>query len=85
MENVQNQGTNVMGLVGMILGILAIPFVFIVWPLGLILGIGGLVLSIIGRKHPKKGMATAGMVCSIIALALWLIVVLIIGLLLAAV
>lgn len=77
--------TNVCGIIGMILGILAIIFVFAYWPLGLLFGIGGLVLSIIGRKQPSgKGMALAGLICSIVALALWLIIVLLIGILLAS-
>lgn len=75
--------TNVMGLVGMILGIISILLFFINGWVGLFLAIGGLVLSIIGQKQPEgKGMAIAGMVCSIVTIALWFIVILVIQLIL---
>lgn len=42
--------------------------------LGAIIGVIGLVFGILGRKDPqKKGMATAGLVCSIIGIVLGLI------------
>lgn len=73
--------TNVMGLVGMILGIISILLFFINGWVGLFLAIGGLVLSIIGQKQPEgKGMAIAGMVCSIVTIALWVILILVIQL-----
>lgn len=75
--------TNVMGLVGMILGFISILLFFINGWVGLFLAIGGLVLSIIGQKQPEgKGMAIAGMVCSIVTIVLWLIVIIIIQLIL---
>lgn len=75
--------TNVMGLVGMILGIISILLFFINGWVGLFLAIGGLVLSIIGQKQPEgKGMAIAGMVCSIVTIVLWFIVVLVISIIL---
>lgn len=83
--------SNPLALIGMIAGIASLVFFilgfavsFFSW-LSLILGIGGLVCSIIGRKNPNgKGQATAGLVCSIITLALFLIVVIIVGILLAS-
>ena len=85
------QKFNVLGLIGMCLGILSIPmalFAATSWFMiifVLLLGVGGLILSIIGRKQVSgKGMATAGMVCSIIGLAIWLIWVVIIGIIVGA-
>lgn len=77
------QKTNVMALVGMILGILSQLLFFIIDWVGLFLAIGGLVLSIIGKKQPNgKGMAIAGMVCSIVTIALWFIIGLVITIIL---
>lgn len=76
MPPVQNYGqqepqkTNVLAIVGMVLGILAIlvncciAYAFV----GIILGIAGLVCSILSRKQGKSGMATAGIICSIIGI-----------------
>ncbi len=67
-----------MGVASLVLGIIAIVIgVFssglLGW-LGAILAIVGIVFGAIGRKNSEKaGMATAGMVCSIIGLVLCLI------------
>ncbi len=67
---------------GMVVGIVSIIFTFIggflTW-IGLVAAIVGLVLSIIGMKKSKetgepRGMAIAGLVTSIVALAIWVIV-----------
>lgn len=64
----------VLGIICLVLYILPIPFVS--W-LSLPAGIIGLVLSVKGRKiQTKKGMATAGMVLSIIGLAIWALAIL---------
>ena len=65
-----------MAIASLVLGICSLVFLFIpfVGWIGVILGIVGIVLGVLGRKDPeKKGMATAGMVCSIVAVALCLI------------
>ena len=67
-----------MAVASLVLGIIALVIaVFIpAWGLfGAILGIVGIVLGALGRKKTpeKKGMATAGLVMSIIAVALGLI------------
>lgn len=73
-----------MAIVGMILGILSLILVWLVGPVGLIMAIAGLILSIIGQKQPEgKGMVIAGMVCSIVTIALWFIVILLIGIIFA--
>ena len=72
-----------MAIAGMVLGILSLVFLLpFLWPvafIGIILAVVGLVLSIIARNklatpEEGRGMATAGMVMSIIALALCVIV-----------
>lgn len=56
----------------MVLGILALVFLFTGWfsIIAVIMGIVGLALGISGKKKTPNGMATAGIVLSIIALAL---------------
>ena len=57
----------VLGIVGLVLSLVT------TWP-GAILGIIGIILGALGRKDPaKKGMATAGLVLSILAVVLGLI------------
>lgn len=77
-----------MAIASLVLGICAIVFSFLpgLGFLGLVLAIIGLVLGVLGRKREpeRSGMATAGMVLSIIALVLFVIVVLIVGLLIGA-
>ena len=74
-----------MAVASLVLGIcsLVFPFIGLGW-LSCILGIVGIILGALGRKNPeKKGMATAGMVMSIISVALgilmWLACVAFIG------
>jgi len=71
----------------MVLGIVSL----VIWYLGIVTGIVGLILGATSLKHcqpngPKKGrgMAVAGITCSIIALSLWLIVLAAAGSLAAA-
>lgn len=72
-----------MAIVSMILGILSLLLFWVNGWVGLFLAIGGLILSIIGQKQPEgKGMAIAGMVCSIVTIALWFIIVLVITIIL---
>lgn len=65
------------GIAAMVLGIIALVF-FCVWYICFPCGITGLILGIIGNKKAravggKNGMATAGIVCSCIAIALWVL------------
>ena len=67
-----------MGVASLVLGIISIIIgLFSAGALGwfgAILGIIGVVLGALGRKDPqKKGLATGGLVCSIIGLVLCLI------------
>ena len=83
MDEMNNQapaGKNALAIAGMVVGIVSIFLGFYC-----ITGIVGLILSILGLKKSKetgkgKGMAIAGIVCSIVG-----IVVTIIGLIIAAV
>lgn len=67
MEN-NSEKMNVMGLIGMILGILALVLSFVpcLGVYAIFPGAIGLILSIIGMTKAKKGMAIAGLVCSLI-------------------
>jgi len=60
----------VMGIIAIICGIFLTGFQWV----GAILGLIGIILGAQGRKNPeKKGIATAGMVCSIIGFILCII------------
>ena len=62
-----------MGVASLILGILSLIFAFIPFVnfIGIFTSLIGIVLGALGRKKPEgKGTATAGLVCSIIALVL---------------
>lgn len=64
-----------MAIASLVLGIcsLVFPFIGLGW-LSCLLGIVGIIFGVLGRtRSDKKGMATAGMVMSIIAIALGLI------------
>lgn len=75
-QQTQRKPFNGLALAGMILGICALVFCWVP-VLNVILVILGFVFSILGLKKLPKGMATAGLICSIIALviniALWTI------------
>ena len=63
-----------MAVASLVLGICALvfPFIGLGW-LSVLIGIVGVILGALGRKNPTShGMATAGMVMSIIAVALGL-------------
>lgn len=65
-----------MAVASLVLGICALvfPFIGLGW-LSMLLGIVGLILGALGKKKnpEKKGIATAGLVMSIIAVALGLV------------
>lgn len=64
-----------MPVASLVLGICALvfPFIGLGW-LSVIIGVVGIVLGALAKKNPEKqGMATAGIVMSIIAVALGLI------------
>lgn len=63
-----------MAVASLVLGIISLVFLFIVPIVGVIVGLVGIILGAMARKVPEKqGMATAGLVCSIIGVALGLV------------
>lgn len=67
-----------LGIAGMVLGIVGLVFAFIpcLNIVGIILGIVGVILAAVGRKKSPEGhqgMATAGIVCSILAIVIGVI------------
>ena len=82
------QKTDTLAIVSLILGIGAILMGCCITYLGIALGIGGIICSVMSKKKQKSGLATAGMVCSIIGIvfaAIWIIgSVAILGMLAAA-
>ncbi len=81
--------TDTLAIVSLILGIAAILMGCCITYLGIALGIGGIVCSVMSKnKAGKSGLATAGMVCSIIGIVfavIWIVGnVAIIGMLAAA-
>ena len=70
----QNQGnkTNGLAIAGLVLGIVSLVFCWVPF-LGIIAGVVGLILSVMGRKNcapNQAGMATAGLVLSIVGIVL---------------
>jgi hypothetical protein len=74
----QQPPQNTQGLVGMILGIAAIPLLCCFY-LGIPLGIAGGIVSWLGLQKANQGVATnrsqamAGLICSIVAVALGIV------------
>lgn len=78
---------NVIGIVGFALAMAGLGFILvssaatIFVTLSIIMLLGGLICSIIGLKHPKKGWAIAGLITSLavilfVVLVLWLLILL---------
>ena len=64
-----------MAVASMVLGIIGLVFPFIgLYPIGFVCAIVGLILGILAKKKEPSGKATAGIVMSIISLALCTIV-----------
>lgn len=65
-----------MAVASLVLGILSIVFAFVPYMslVGGICGIVGIILAVLGKKEPQKaGLATGGLVCSIVGTILCLI------------
>lgn len=82
------QKTDTLAIVSLILGIASIVLGCCVTYLGIALGVGGIICSVMSKKKQKSGLATAGLVCSIIGIVfavIWIIFsVAIVGMLAAA-
>lgn len=73
-QDVPPQGGKGMAIASMILGIVSIV-TSCIWYLGIPCAIVGLILGILhNKKNEKSGMATAGIVCSIISLVLVILI-----------
>lgn len=62
------QKTDPLAIVSLVLGIASIVMGCCVPILSIALGIGGIICSVTSNKKQKSGMATAGLVCSIIGI-----------------
>lgn len=60
----------------LVLGILSIVFCW-AWYIGIILGVIGIILGALGRKSPKRNVATWGMWLSIIGVILAIVFIII--------
>ena len=75
--DVERKATHTNAIAGLTLGILSLVTIWFSKILAIILSIAGIVLSLKGRSEPGgKSMATAGLICSIIGLALSLLSIL---------
>lgn len=64
-----------MAVASLVLGIISVVFPFIgLGIIGLLTGIVGLILAIVAKKKNPSGMATAGLVLSIIGISITLLV-----------
>lgn len=75
-----NSDDKVMAIISMVLGILSIVLVCFTsgaWSIiGLLCAVAAIVLSVLSKKKiGKNGMATAGLVCGIVAIALYVLVI----------
>ena len=73
-ENVPDGKANGLQIAGLVCGILAICTSCCYGITGIILGIAGLICSIMGNKNNKNGVGIAGLVCSIIGLILGIVI-----------
>lgn len=64
----EEQQSNGMAIAGMVLGILSIPASCCIALLGVIVGVVGLVLSIMAQKKAKSGMGLAGIITASIGI-----------------
>lgn len=75
--DVERKATHTDAVAGLVLGIASIVTSLFAGLIGVILGIIGLVFSIRGRRdYERRGMATAGMVCSIIGMIISVLAIL---------
>ena len=72
----EEKKSNGLAIASLVLGIVAIVFSFIGLsiPFGLIIGIVGIILGVMAKKKNPSGMATAGLVLSIIGTILCAII-----------
>ena len=69
----EQKPSNGLAIAFLVLGILSIIMVFVYAWVGIICAIVGIVLAVVAKKQNPSGLATAGLVLSIIALAICII------------
>lgn len=62
--------TNVLAIISLVVGILSIVLGCCSGWVGIILGIAGIVCAVLANKQGKTGLATAGLICSIVGIVL---------------
>lgn len=70
----QPKKNNSLAIVSLVLGIISIVLGCCGSWIAIILGIGGIVCSVLSKKEGKTGMGTAGMICSIVGIVLAIVV-----------
>lgn len=73
-ESPQSNKANTLQIVSLICGIGGIVFGCCTGYVGIVLGIAGLICAILGNKQGKSGVGTGGLICSIIALVISIII-----------
>lgn len=71
----QPKQTNALAIVSLVLGIISIVFGCCGSWIGILLAIGGIVCSVLSKKQGKTGLATAGLICSIVAIVIAIVVI----------
>lgn len=76
-ESAEPAKANTLQIIGLVCGIAGIILGCCTGWVGLILGIAGLICAIFGNKQGKTGVGTAGFICSIVAIVLSVIVLIV--------
>ena len=75
-DNTPANKTDALAIVSLVAGILAIVMACCVTYVGIVLGIVGIVCAVMSKKNNgKSGMATAGLICSIVGIVLAIIMI----------
>lgn len=64
---------NTLAIVSLVMGILAIVLACCASWIGIVPGIAGIICAVLANKQGKSGMATAGLICSIIGIVIALL------------
>lgn len=70
----QPKQNNALAIVSLVLGIISIVLGCCGSWIAIVLGIGGIVCSVLSKKQGKTGMGTAGFICSIVGIVLAIVV-----------
>lgn len=70
----ENNETNVLAIVSLILGILSIVLGCCSGWVGALFGIGGVICAVFANKQGKTGLAKGGLICSIVGIVLGILI-----------